>query len=503
MLAAIGVGLLAGLLSVAYRLAVARAETYSHAYANTLAGAGVLGVLAVGLCGAILGGSAGFLTERFAPEAGGSGIPHIKASLMNLRTIRPLVLLPVKFVAGWLALASGMSLGREGPTIQMGAAAGKLLSNLFRVPRRSHGMMVAAGSGAGLAGAFNAPLAGFIFVMEELKLAMTPLTYGVALFACVGSVAVTRIFLGQIPSFRLSNPDPVPLRAMGAVLVLGAVCGVVGVVYNRALLGFLNLREKLKLKRWMAGAIVGCLASLLILVLPDATGGGNGVAAKILTGEFAAQATLGYVAFLLVAKLLATAAGYGTGVPGGIFAPILVIGALTGFGVGTVGSTLFPQLGISPAVFATIGMAGVLSASVRAPLTGVVLIVEMTGEYNLLYALLVGAFLAYGIPDLLRDPPIYEALMERDLHGTAGAQEFEEPVELELSVEQDSFMDGRALKDLHLPGTVLVVGIRRDRQTIVPTGLTRLMSGDVVRVHVEGENAESTAIAIHDAAKAP
>jgi len=423
---------------------------------------------------------------------------------MNMRQLRPLVLIPVKIGGGLLALMSGMSLGREGPTIQIGAAIGQLVARFGKAPRRSYPILIAAGAGAGLAAAFNAPLAGFIFVMEELKREMSPLTYGAALIASVSAVAVTRIELGQSASFTLMNPAPVPLHALPVVVLLGIAAGLGGVVFNKLTLGAITLRERLRMPRWIAAGVIGLAAALCLRLIPEATGGGHSLAENLLSGAMDLKVTLGFIAILLVVKLALTSFSFATGVPGGIFAPLLVMGALTGYLIGSLMGTAFPDLGISPHVFATIGMAAFLSSSVRAPLTGVVLIVEMTQQYALLYALLLGAFVSYIVADLLRDEPIYEALLERDLHRTGELGKLPEAaVPIDIVVEPDAFMDGRAIRDLKLPPGALIVTIERDGGFIVPNGSTRIRYGDHVTVLLAGEQSEATTLALHDAARAP
>ncbi len=503
LLAAALVGVLSGGFAVLFQFLLMLAETQSHAFAASL-NSGVGGWILLVLGGSAFGALAGFITEKYCPEAGGSGIPHVKAVLMNLRSLRPMVLIPVKMVGGLLALSSGMSLGREGPTIQIGAAVGQLVAKLGKAPRRSYPTLIAAGAGAGLAAAFNAPLAGFIFVMEELKREMSPLTYGAALIASVCSVAVARVELGQGASFVLANPAPVPLRALPIVALLGLVTGLLGIVFNRLTLGSIGIRERLKLPRWVAGALIGAVAVLCMRILPEITGPGHSLAESILSGHMDLRLSLGLVAVMLVGKLLLTSTSFATGVPGGIFAPLLVMGALTGYGVGSAMAQAFPGLGISPHVFATIGMASFLASSVRAPLTGVVLIVEMTQQYSILYALLLGSFVSYIVADLMRDTPIYEALLERELHrtGELGVRQ-DSTVPLDLIVEPDSYMDGRHIRDLRLPPGALIVTIERDGGVIVPHGATKVRFGDHVSVLLAGDDSDAATIALHDAARAP
>jgi CIC family chloride channel protein len=340
--------------------------------------------------------------------------------------------------------------------------------------------------------------------MEELKREMSPLTYGAALISSVAAVAVARFQLGQDASFHLANPSPVPLRALPLVVVLGVSAAFAGVLFNKLTIGLILARERMNVSRGVAGATVGMLAGACLVLLPQVTGGGHSVAETILSGGMDIHVSIGFVALLFLGKLVLTSSSFATGVPGGIFAPILVIGSLLGYFCGSLFASWFPGLGVSPHVFATIGMASLLSASVRAPLTGIVLIVEMTQQYSLLYALLLGAFISYLIADLFRDRPIYDALLEHDLHKSGELGRLpESTVPVDLVVEPDSYMDGRRIKDLGLTPGTLIVTIEREGGFIVPNGSTKLRYGDHVAVILGGDHSEEAALRLHDGARAP
>ncbi|MFM9873235.1 MAG: H(+)/Cl(-) exchange transporter ClcA [Fimbriimonadaceae bacterium] len=474
------VGALAGLVAVFFELAVRWTEHFSQGLVDAT---GQFAWIIVPLFAALLGGTASHFTQKLAPEAAGSGIPHTKLVLMNLRKIVPARLIPVKVGGGLLAIASGMSLGREGPTVQIGAALGQLVAQILKAPRRSYAPLIASGSGAGLAAAFNAPLAGFLFVMEELKREMSPLTYGTALVASVAAVAVKRLILGQTPTFILQQANFVPLPALLVVIVLGVLGGLLGIVFNKGILKALDFRDKINLPRFVYGGLVGLFAGICLVFIPAATGGGHATAEKLLKGTFESPHLLAFLATILLFKFFLTIFSFSSGNPGGIFAPILVLGAVLGYGVGTVANGLFPTLGVVPSVFAAIGMAAVLASTVRAPLTGVVLIFEMTAEYRLLFALLLGAFIAYIIAESLKDHPIYEALLDRELRvNDQSLPDSDPPKVVDLLVEPDSAMDGKRLRELDLPSGCLVVNIQRGKQFVVPNGATRLNEGDVVTI---------------------
>jgi chloride channel protein, CIC family len=474
------VGALAGLVAVLFELAVRGTEGFSHTLVEKT---GSYAWLIIPIITSVFGGLAAHITHKLAPEAAGSGIPNTKLVLMNLRKMVPARLIPVKVGGGLLAIASGMSLGREGPTVQIGAALGQLVAQVLRAPRRSYAPLIASGSGAGLAAAFNAPLAGFLFVMEELKREMSPLTYGTALVASVAAVAVKRLILGQTPTFVLKQANYVPLPALIVVVFLGILGGFLGIAFNKGIIKALDFRDKINLPRYLYGGLVGLFAGVCLVFIPYATGGGHATAEELLKGTIVAPNLLVFLLIILVFKFFLTIFSFSSGSPGGIFAPILVLGAVLGYGVGTVANGLFPNLGVVPSVFAAIGMAAVLASTVRAPLTGVVLIFEMTAEYRLLFALLLGAFIAYIIAETFKDHPIYEALLDRELRiNDQSLPDSDPPKVVDLLVEPDSRMDGKRLRELDLPPGCLVVNIQRGKQFVVPNGSSRLKEGDVVTI---------------------
>lgn len=471
------VGLLAGLVASAFRITLEsldRARDALFAAAHRMPQPwGLLLVMAVCGTGA---GAALWLVRRFAPETSGSGIPHLKAVLHRLRGMRWRRVLTVKFASGVFGIGAGLALGREGPTVQMGGAVGQMVSRWVRGNTRERHILIAAGAGAGLAAAFNAPLAGVIFVLEELRRDFAPGALTGAFVASVTADVVVRLLTGQSPVFHVSSPPVPPLSCLPLFLILGVMTGLLGVAFNRTLLGSLRLFERTS--RWPFGlpaALVGVAVALVGWFAPETLGGGGPLVQDTLSGQIGLQA----LSVFLLLRFAMTMASYGTGTAGGIFAPLLVLGAQTGLLVGLLGTPIFPSAAGFGTSFAVVGMAALFTSIVRAPLTGIVLILEMTSSYPLMLPLLAACFIAYAVADMLHDRPIYEALLERDLlRGQPRPAGEEQAKIVEVLVEAGAPFDGRRVADLGLPPGCLLITVQRDERDEVPSRDTVLRAGD-------------------------
>jgi CIC family chloride channel protein len=363
---------------------------------------------------------AAWLVRYFAPQAEGSGIPHVEAVVSGALPPAPLLLLPVKFVGGLLAIGAGLALGREGPSVQMGASLAQLLGKGFRRTVPDCRVLLAAGAGAGLATAFNAPIAGAIFVLEELvrrfETRMTIATLG----ASAGAIAVARVLVGDAPDFQVA---PLPYHGFGTVplhLALGVLAGGLGIIYNRTLLGTLAAMERLQ--HWpveQRAALVGAAVGLLAWCDPGLVGGGDAITQRALAGP--ESVTVLTLVFLL--RLGLGSVSYAAQTPGGLFAPMLVLGAQSGVLFGLFCAQWFPTLAPQPTALGVVGMAAFFTAVVRAPLTGIILVTEMTASFMLLLPMLGACFAAMVVPTVLRQAPIYDALRERMLRRRESAND--------------------------------------------------------------------------------
>lgn len=467
------VGLLAGIMAVAFRIVLVEADhtqAWVLAWASQFPTWGWLIMVMFGATGAV---AAVWLTLTFAPEVAGSGIPHLKGVLHRLRELQWHRVLVFKFVGGMLALGSGLVLGREGPTVQMGGAVGDAVSRLFKSGMRERLTLTAAGAGAGLAAAFNAPLSGLIFVLEEVRRDFQPAMFGAAFVAAAVADIVARLVSGQFPVFSVPSYPAPSLSMLPLFVVLGVICGLAGVVYNRTLMRTSGWMSQVSVQGKLAfAATVGAIIGGSAWLAPMVVGNGHALAENVLTGQLLLTA----IPLMLGLRFVFAMASYATGAPGGIFAPLLVLGALIGLGLGLLAQQWLPDVVLQPGIFAVVGMAALFTGIVRAPLTGVVLILEMTGNYNQMLPLLMSCFCAYVTAEALRDMPIYEALLARDIERNGVTTLPAQPVVAEYVIEDGSDYAGRTVRDLGWPQGCILVRCVIDSHEIVPTADTVLQS---------------------------
>jgi CIC family chloride channel protein len=363
--------------------------------------------MVVGLMGAAL---ARWLVVRFAPTAGGSGVQRVEAVFSGETKPSPHGIVLVKFFGGLLAIGSGLALGREGPTVQMGASLSSLISRVLVKHAGDAKVVMAAGAGAGLAVAFNAPVGGSVFVFEELTSTFTPWLLMGTLAAATFAVSIMRIFLGNHLDFVVSQVSLTAVWKGWPFLVLGGMLGAIGALYNSTIIGLLRACDRLiRIPTLLRAALIGATIGLTAWFAPAMVGGGDNLTHGVLSGHYGLTALAGI--FLL--RFFIGPWSYAADAPGGLFAPMLLLGASFGALFGDVLNYFLPSLGISSVACAVVGMATLFTACVRAPLTGIVLTVEMTGRGDLTVALLGASLLAMVVTTLLGSEPIYETLKRR------------------------------------------------------------------------------------------
>jgi CIC family chloride channel protein len=357
-------------------------------------------------------GLARWLVLKLAPEASGSGIHRVEAIMEGEIEPGTDMVLPVKFVGGLLSLGSGMALGREGPTVQMGASLAHIVAPLLVPDPEDQKVVLAAGAGAGLAVAFNAPIGGSVFVFEELTTNFTPWLLLCTLSAATFAIGTMRWMIGNQYVFFVL-PGNAPSNFVDwYFLGLGGLLGVVGAAYNLTSLWFLDLSDKFSRYPAVArAAAIGAVVGFVAYLAPAMVGSGDMLTQSILSGNFPLRA-LGLV---FVVRFLLGPWSYAAETPGGMFAPLLLVGTAFGAVYGGVLHHFHLSPGATQVEFAIVGMVALFAASVRAPLTGIVLAIEMTGRGDLTLAMLGAALGAMLVAMLLKSPPIYESLRLRML----------------------------------------------------------------------------------------
>jgi chloride channel protein, CIC family len=401
-------GALTGVVGAAFRLTLDGAER---------ARAGVVGwaqqwpagwLIPVALA-AILVAAAYWLVQRFAPAAAGSGIQHVEAVMRGEAAPAPPAVLPVKFVGGTLALGSGLALGREGPTVQMGATIGAALAARARLGDGDIRTIQSAAAGAGLAVAFNAPIGGIAFVFEELARRFSTEVMVATLAASGAGVLVARALLGDTIEFAVVAPAEPFLAVVAASLVLGALLGALGAAYNRAIVVGLGRFAGMPVPGTARAALVGAVVGLIAWFDPGVTGGGESIVQRVFDGGN----TLTALTAVLGVRWLLGPFSYAAGTPGGLFAPLLAVGALAGSVFAQVVAIVAPAVAPEPTLAAIVGMAAFFTAVVRSPLTGIVLVLGMTGTVTPILPVVAASLAAMIVPTLLGSAPIYDTLRER------------------------------------------------------------------------------------------
>jgi CIC family chloride channel protein len=408
--AAACVGALTGLTAATFRLALADADGWRERLTRSAHGHGALGLLLVVLGCAVSTALAAALVRRVEPHAEGSGIPHVEAVVEGRAGPGRFRILPVKYVGGLLAIGGGgLALGREGPSVQMGSTVAAVVSSLLRRSRSDLRLLVAAGAAAGLATAFNAPIAGGVFVLEELLKSFHPRATIATLVASAAGFAVAAPLAGGAPDFHVPRMDDPSLASAPWVLVVGLVTGLLGVLYNRAVLAGLH---RVDASRWppeARAAVIGAVVGAVAWWGPHLVGGGDHLTQDALLGHGSLLVVVGVLALRFVLGVVS----YAALTPGGLFAPMLVLGSDCGLLVGLVAVQVSPGTAPPPAALALVGLAAFFTATVHAPVTGLVLATELTGSTNQLFPMLGACAVALLVAVVLRSRPVYDLLTDR------------------------------------------------------------------------------------------
>lgn len=407
-------GILTGTIASLFQLVIAQLDHLLEMFYHVVNSYGLPGGLVSALVSMVMVFAAWMMVKYIAPEAAGSGVQEIEGTLLHIRPIFWKRLIPVKFISGVLSISAKMVVGREGPTIQMGGNLGQMLGELFRLTRHRRDTLIAAGSAAGLAAAFNAPLAGVLFVMEEMRnqFNYSFTNFKMVVICCVMATIILHLMVGSQPAIQMKVFELPTLASLWLFLLFGILMGLVGLLFNIVLmktLGWLDKQDPKKKKYYVLG--VGFLVGYLAYSYPATVGGGYVIIGDALTMSPAFSVLCTLVFFRFITTMLS----YSSGVPGGIFAPMLALGTLVGLAFFHLFQWLSIDFSVEPGMFAVAGMGALFAAAVRSPITGVVLVVEMTKNYSLILPLMITCITATTVVQLARNEPIYTQLLERSI----------------------------------------------------------------------------------------
>ena len=404
-LQAILVGLISGLLVVLFKICINELFVFIQ---NSIAHFDLLHKLFIFPIITTLGGLiSGILVFKFAPETKGSGIPFVKMVMARMGNITRLRSIIIKFIAGVTGIGTGLSLGREGPSVQLGAGAGALVGKIFKMRGTDQSKLVAAGAGSAIGATFNAPIAGTVFVLEELTNKFSANLLFPVLVATVTAASVARHFLGNNPSFTIPYiTHDLSFEGISVCIILGIIAGFLGVAFAKIIYKNNDFFENInKLPNWLKPAIAGFVIGIIGLFIPYILGSGNLSVDLLLQHKLALTTVL----LVFVAKFFITPFCFGSGAVGGIFLPMLMLGSFLGYIVASVFNILGIQTDVI--VMSMIGMGAFLSAVARTPITAVVMVFEMTAGYTHILPIMLSAAIADLVAEKLNHRPIYASLI--------------------------------------------------------------------------------------------
>ena len=400
------VGLFAGLMVCIYRFLLNSSEHILRNYISIISG-NIFYIILFFIALAVMGLLIDFIT-KWEADSSGSGIPQIYAEVNGHMEANWVKILISKISAGVLTALGGLSLGPEGPSVQIGGMAGKGVSKLFKGSKKDEVRLILVGSAIGITATFNAPLAGVLFIIEEIKHDFDRTLVMIALIAACVSDFMSKFFFGMNPI--LSFPQmSLPLEYYWLLIILGITIGIAGYIYNVGLMKSTSIMDRLPIHSSVKFIAVFIISGVVALTIPEISCGGH----YMIDMLNVAVPSLGVLIVLLLLKYLFSTFSFSSSAPGGIFLPILVLGAYIG---AVFGSAVVPLFGFEHEIvykFIVLSMAGFFAATIRSPITGVVLLAEMSGSTESLIAMIIVSLIAYIIPTLLSNPPIYKSLYDK------------------------------------------------------------------------------------------
>ena len=471
------VGIFAGLMVCLYRFLLYGSENILRGYLTIINGNLVYTILFF-IALAIMGLLIDYLI-KWEKDSAGSGIPQVYAEIKGHMEANWAKVLVSKILAGVLTALGGLSLGPEGPSVQIGGMAGKGIAKLFKGSKTDELRLILVGSAVGITAAFNAPLAGVIFVFEEINHGFDKTLVFIALVSAIVSDFISKVIFGQqtILDFPVLN---IPLESYWILIILGVIIGILGYIYNIGMIKSSDFVSNLKIPSWLKFVLVFMVSGVVALTVPEISDGGH----FMMDMLDIAIPSLGVLVLLLLLKYLFSMFSFSSGAPGGIFLPILVLGAYIG---AVFGSIAVPYFGWQQDLiyrFIIISMAGFFAATVRSPITGVVLLAEMSGSTESLVAMIIVCLIAYVVPTLLGNEPIYESLYDRLLL-TKNRDFVKKPSKHVLSeylVPLNCNYINFKIKDIPFPKNAIVVSVIRNGKYVIANENFNIKYADQIQI---------------------
>ncbi len=470
------VGIASGLICVLYRYALQFAESSLMKVLDFVKGSPAKIALWL-VFAALLGVLVSFI-NKLEPDAAGSGIPQVSGEIRGYFSLNWWRVILAKFIGGTTSVFCGLSLGREGPSVQLGGMAAKGVARITKSDKTTELRMISCGAGAGMAAAFNAPIAGTMFVLEELHHSFDKALLTMGIVSAITADYVSKIFFGQDTIFHYDTAT-LALRNYWLLVIMGVVFGVSGASYNIIMVKAQKLFKKIKLPNPIKLAFVFLISGIIGLYVPQILCGGHSMANLLITQ----RPELKILAVLLLAKFLFGAFSFSSGAPGGTLYPLCILGAYLGaiFGniaIGTLNlnEDLFEE-------FVIIGMAGLFASIVRAPLTGIILVFELTGNMNSLLPIATVSFISYAIANTIGTAPFYSILFEKAVEKTDSPTldtSSNEKVLQTFTIPIGSPINEKKIADIDWGKHCVIVSVERNEVPITPKGDTVLKDGDTL-----------------------
>lgn len=492
LLSSLLIGLFSGSIAVFYRFLLSKLDIIRNIiYSNSNIFISILIVIVAFLLGIIVS-----KLLKWAPLSGGSGIPQVQGEIIGAFNQNSFRVSVSKLFGGAIASLVGLSLGREGPSIQLGATSAKWLSEKLGKDKTEEKVFLTAGAAAGLTAAFSAPISGLVFILEELHKSFSKKVVAMSFLAAVVADIIAGWVFKIKPVFSFEMNHVVPIKYYILLIPMLIITCLFGKIFNFLIIYLQNRFKKIKFGQDYKIATYFAFVALVGLTYKSILGGGHSLIENIVSNN---NYSLLFLMLLLICKLIMTVSSYATGSQGGIFLPVLVIGGLSGLAYFNVCFKFGLIEKIYLSNFVVLSMVAMLTAVVRSPLLSVVLILELNGNMIHLLGLAFSSILSYFICLALDFDPIYDSLLENLLNNNVTDKNINNNFTMfEIKLGYNNKVANKKLMDINFPENALIVEIDSLGHKIVPNGSTILQTGDIITVLVKDEQLYKTRMNVLD-----